>query len=131
MMNKLAILSTLRNVIAPGTFPPLPWIICISLLAGCASLGLEPAKDFDDQAAYGYATLASVRQSTANALDSGLIKVEDAKQVQALADQARAGLDAARGAWNVGDTKTALGRLELANSILNQLALYLHQRGVR
>lgn len=103
----------------------------IFLLAGCAQLGLQPAKSFDDRVAYGYSTVTSVRNSTANALNAGLIKVEDAKQVQALADQARAGLDASRGAWVVGDTKTALGRLELANAVLTNLAVYLQQRGVK
>lgn len=103
----------------------------IALLVGCASLGLTPPKSFNDRVAYAYTTVESLRNSTTNALNSGLIKVEDAKQVQALADQARAGLDASRGAWVVGDTKTALGRLELANSILTQLAVYLQQRGVK
>lgn len=106
-------------------------ILFIALLVGCAQLGLAPAKSFDDRVAYAYTSVASVRQSTANALNAGLIKVEDAKQVQALADQARAGLDASRGAWVVGDTKTALGRLELANSVLTQLAVYLQARGVK
>lgn len=97
------------------------------LLAGCASLGLEPAKTFDQQLAYSYAQVASIRTSAANALTTGVIKVEDAKQVQALADQARAGLDAARAAQGIGDTQTALGRLQLANSILTQLAAYLQK----
>lgn len=106
-------------------------VFLIALLAGCAQLGLVPAKSFDQQVAYGYSTVASVRASTATALNSGLIKVEDAKQVQALADQARTGLDGARGAWSVGDTKTAMGRLQLANSVLTQLAVYLQARGVK
>lgn len=106
-------------------------ILFIALLVGCAQLGLAPAKSFDQQVAYGYSSVASVRVSTANALNSGLIKVDDAKQVQALADQARAGLDGARGAWVTGDTKTAMGRLQLANSVLTQLAVYLQQRGVK
>jgi sensor histidine kinase regulating citrate/malate metabolism len=101
------------------------------MIAGCASLGLTPAKSFDQQLAYGYSTVASVRQSAAQALTTGVIKVEDAKQVQSLADQARSLLDASRGAYSVGDTKTALGRLQLANSVLTQLAVYLQARGVK
>lgn len=106
-------------------------IFLFLLLSACASVGLEQARSFDQNVAYGYSTLASVRTSAANALNSGLIKVEDAKQVQALADQARTGLDAARGAWLEGDTKTALGRLQLANSILTQLAVFLQKNGVK
>lgn len=99
----------------------------ILLLAGCASLGLEPAKSFDQQLAYSYAQVTSVRLTAANALNTGVITVDDARQVQTLADQARAGLDGARVAHGVGDTKTALGRLQLANSILTQLAVYLQK----
>jgi hypothetical protein len=88
---------------------------------------MEPAKSFDQQLAYGFAQVAAIRVSAANALNTGTIKVEDAKQVQTLADQARAGLDAARTAQGIGDTKTALGRLQLANAILLQLATYLQK----
>ncbi len=101
------------------------------LLTACAQLGLAPAKSFDQQVAYGYSTLASVRSTAANALKTKTIDVSDAEQVQALADQARAGLDAARGAWNVGDTQTAMGRLQLANSVLTQLAVFLQSKGAK
>jgi sensor histidine kinase regulating citrate/malate metabolism len=106
-------------------------ILLLLVCTACASLGLEPAKSFDARLAYAYSTVASVRQSAAQALTTGVIKVEDAKQVQSLADQARSLLDASRGAYSVGDTKTALGRLQLANSVLTQLAVYLQQRGVK
>lgn len=101
------------------------------LLFGCESLGLAPAKTFDQQLAYGYSTVASIRQSAANALTTKTIKVEDAEQVQKLADQARAGLDAARGANVRGDTSTAIGQLQLANSVLTQLAVFLQSKGVK
>lgn len=103
-------------------------LLLVAFLGACAQLGLVPAKSFDQQVAYGYSTLASVRLSAVTALDAKSISVSDAKQVQALADQARAGLDAARGAWAAGDTKTALGRLQLANSVLNQLSVFLQKR---
>lgn len=117
----------------PGPFPPLPYIVAILflLLSGCAQLGLAPAKSFDQNVAYGYSTLASVRVSAAQALKTGVIEKDDAERVLALSDQARSGLDAARGAWVAGDTQTALGRLQLANSVLTQLAVFLQDKGVK
>lgn len=106
-------------------------IFLFVLLSACAQLGVEQPKSFDQQVAYGYSTVASVRQSAVTALKTGVIKKEDAIQVQALADQARTGLDAARGAYVVGDTQTALGRLQLANSVLTQLAVFLQSKGVK
>lgn len=106
-------------------------LFLLVLLSACAQLGLAPAQSFDDKLAYSYAQVASVRQSAAVALTTGTIKKEDAIQVQALADQARAGLDAARTAQASGDTTTAMGRLQLANSVLTQLAVYLQKRGVK
>lgn len=106
-------------------------VAIVLLLTGCESLGLAPAKTFDQQLAYGYSTVASIRQSAANALTTGTIKVADAEQVQKLSDQARAGLDAARGASLQGDMKTAVGQLQLANSVLTQLAVFLQSKGVK
>ena len=102
----------------------------VLLFFGCTALGLAPAKSFDQQLAYGYSTVASIRQSAANALTTGVIKVEDAEQVQKLADQARAGLDVARGASFKGDMTTAVGQLQLANNVLTQLAVFLQSKGV-
>ncbi len=113
-----------------------PRAFCIAflsglLLLGCAQMGLAPAKSFDQNVAYGYSTLASVRISAAQALKTGVIEKDDAERVLALSDQARSGLDAARGAWVLGDTQTALGRLQLANSVLTQLAVFLQDKGIK
>lgn len=100
----------------------------LSLAVGCAQFGLAPAKSFDQQVGYAYATVASVRQSAANMLEAGQLKVADAQQVQTLADQARSGLDLARQANASGDTQTAFSRLQLANNVLLQIQQYLQTR---
>jgi hypothetical protein len=105
------------------------WLLLL-LLTGCAQLGLTPPQTFEQKLAYGYAQVGGVRVSAANALSTGVITVADAKQVQTLADEARAALDASKLASSTGDTTTALGKLTLANGILTQLAAYLNSRGV-
>jgi len=106
-------------------------VLFVAIISACAQFGVVPAKSFDEQLGYAYTSVASVRESAANALTTGVIKVEDAQQVQTLADQARLGLDSARVAKSTGDTTTAIGRLQLANNILLQLAQYLQTRGVK
>lgn len=112
-------------------FPKVSVLALLFILGACAQMGLAPAKSFDQNVAYGYSTLASVRISAAQALKTGVIEKDDAERVLALSDQARSGLDAARGAWVLGDTQTALGRLQLANSVLTQLAVFLQDKGIK
>jgi hypothetical protein len=97
------------------------------ILFGCAQLGVQPAKSLDEQLAYGYASLATVRTTAANALNTHVISVSDAQHVQTIADECRSALDGGRLAMSTGDTQTALGRIQLANNILLQLAAYLQQ----
>jgi hypothetical protein len=101
------------------------------LLAGCASLGLAPAKSFDDRLAYAYGTHTAVLESATAALKSGAISVDDAQAVLSLADESRTLLDAARAAVGGGDTSTAEGKLALALSVLTQLQTYLQSKGVK
>ena len=105
--------------------------VLVLTLVACAQLGLEPAKSFEQNLAYSYAQVTSIRLSAASAIKTGIIKADDGRQVQTLADQARTGLDAAREAHGAGDTKTAMGRLQLANAVLAQLAVFLQQHGVK
>src|SRR5260221_1116296 len=101
-------------------------IAVLVLLEACAQFGLTPPKSFDEQVAYGYASLASVRTSAANALTTHTISLGDAQHVQVIADEARSALDAGRVAYSSDDTTTALARVQLADSILIQLANYLN-----
>jgi hypothetical protein len=104
----------------------------VALLAGgCTTLGVQPARSFDQQLAYAYSTHTAVLDSAANALEAGSLTVEDAEAVLAMADQSRVLLDSARLAAGAGDVTTAEGRLALATNVLQQLVAYLNARGVK
>lgn len=103
-------------------------LTAVSFLPACETLGLAPAQNVGQQIAYGYSTLASVRSTTADLLVAKTIKVEDAKMVQALADDARVSLDIARNAIANGLPKDAQAALTLATSVLQQLQKYLAAR---
>lgn len=99
-----------------------------SFLPACEQLGLQKAQSLDQQIAYAYSTVASVRSTTADLLIAKTIKVEDAKVVQSMADNVRASLDIARGAIKDGKPKDAQAALNLANSVLSQIQTYLAAR---
>ena len=101
----------------------------ILLLAGCAQLGLTPAKSFDEKLAYSYGTHTAVLQATTSYLTAKDITSKDAEQVLKLADESKALLDGARAAAKIGDTSTANSKLLLATSILAQLQAYLRSKG--
>lgn len=93
------------------------------MLAACVSL--EAPKSFNDKLAYGYGSVSATRNTAAALLERKRISKDDAIQVQALADQARTGLDAARGTASSGDLATAQGQLQLALDVLTKLEAYL------
>ena len=122
MMNKLVLLSDVRN-------KPITFILIVLLsVAGCASLGMAPAKSFEQKVAYSYGIHTAVLQSAANAVNNQDISLEEGKQVLNLADESRALLDASRQAFHIGDIDTANGKLMLATSILSQLQTYLRSK---
>lgn len=104
---------------------PLRYFAAILLLLGAACASIEAPKSFNDRLAYGYASVAASRNTAASMLERGRISKDEGRQVQALADRARTGLDLARGFAGKGDTKTAEGQLALALSVLTQLETYL------
>lgn len=101
------------------------------VVTGCESMGIQPARSFDQNLAYAYSSHTAVLESAANALEAGSLSVEDAEAVLALADQSRTLLDSARLAAGAGDVTTAEGRLALATNVLQQLIAYLNARGVK
>lgn len=100
-------------------------------LGACSSIGIQPAKSFDQQLAYAYSSHTAVLDAASNALEAGSLSVDDAEAVLALADQSRVLLDSARFAAGAGDVTTAEGRLALATNVLQQLLAYLNARGVK
>ena len=105
-------------------------LLCIAaiavLLTSCVSM--EAPKSFNEKLAYAYAGVASTRSTAASMLERKRISVEEARQMQAGADKARAALDLARGAQISGDMTTAQGQLDLAMTVLTQLEAYLKAR---
>lgn len=99
------------------------------LLTACASLGLAPAKNFSAKLAYGYSQVSAVNNSIASSLDLHRISSKDAKDFAATADKARDILDGARLAYDGGDLANAANRLQLAITVLDQLALYIDKSG--
>jgi hypothetical protein len=106
-------------------------VLVLVLLTGCASIGIQPARSFDQNLAYAYSSHTAVLDAASNALEAGSLTVEDAEAVLALADQSRTLLDSARLAAGAGDVTTAEGRLALATNVLQQLIAYLNARGVK
>lgn len=101
------------------------WVVLL-LLAGCASIATP--KSIDQQIVYAYSTLASVRTATANLLNRGSIKVEDAKTVQAKADAARDLLDTAQRFVREDTPEKGYDTLMLAQKIIFELEAYLKER---
>lgn len=99
-------------------------VVGVAQLPACASLSVASPQSTSEKVAYGYATLATVRTTAAQLLTSNTIKVADAKNVQALADQARIFLDGANSTLT-SDPSTAQAKLQLATSILTQLQTFL------
>ena len=77
------------------------WLALV--LTACSGLGLATAKSPSQDLAYGYATVAGLRQSAATALQSGVITVQEAQTVLVDTDKARTLLDAGEQALQAGD----------------------------
>lgn len=95
------------------------------MLSGCTPAKLAEPETFSEKLAYAYSTLATVRTGAANALNSKLIKVEDAEHVQRVADDVRAALDTAKAINASGDLTTAMGKLNAATVLLKSAQNYL------
>lgn len=97
----------------------------VSLISSCAEFGLEKPETVKQKLDYSYVTLSSVRNSAADALNSGNLSKDDARRVLIVTDQARELLDSANVLNSSGDTKTAASKLVLASGILTQIQQYL------
>lgn len=107
------------------------WAVLAVFMVGCTSLGLQPAKSFDERLAYAYSTHTSVLTAAANSVEAGTLGADDAQQLLAMTDDARLLLDSARVAATGGDVGTAEGRLTLATNVLTELLNYLNSKGKR
>jgi hypothetical protein len=107
------------------------WLVLLTAVTACAQLGLEEAKTFEDRLAYAYSQNAAARTSAAQALQSGAISKADADQVLKATDGVRTALDEARKFQGLGDTSTALSKLQVATAALTQVQALLKSRGIK
>lgn len=111
------------------TFNALAWAtLALTLIAGCASLGLEPAQLLDERIAYAVGVNSGLRNAAANSLANHQIDSNDAEYVLGVTDNTRTFLGAASLALGKGDTKTAEGRLLLALNMSDELQEYLNKK---
>lgn len=95
-----------------------------ALLASCAQLGVPPAESFSERLAAGYALNAQVRHTATELLTAKKISSADGQQVLSQTDNARLGLDVARG-LATSDTKSADAKLTAVRGALTALQAYL------
>ena len=106
-------------------------IVLAASLAACSSLGVAPAKSFDQSLAYAEGQVTALQQSAAQAVAAHTLKPAAAQEVLKIADEATAAIAAARGAEVSGDTSTAQAKLAVATAALSQLAAFLAAQGVK
>lgn len=107
--------------------PGLLLAMAASLLIGCSTLGVPQPQTFNQRAATAITSVTSVRQTATVLLQAGKLTPEDARNVQAQADNAMAAIAIAR---NVSTTDPAGGQTKLtaALTILQALDAYLASR---
>ena len=95
-------------------------------LSGCALLGVPTPESFNERAAFALSQVTAVRESATALVSSGAITSADARNLQAQADNARAGIDLAI-SFHGMDPGQAENRLAAAQVILDALKAYLQK----
>lgn len=103
------------------------YLLVMALLIGCAQLGLPQAETFNQKMAVAYASVTQIRTTASQLLDAKKISADDAQNVLAATDSARAGLDIAR-KMAATDPAAAENRLTAVRAGLAALASYLATR---
>ncbi len=113
------------------------------LLAGCAALGLQTADTFNQKLAYSYGQVTAARKGATSVInascptplsfstDACKQAVADGKRIREMADQARQGLDLAKGYAAAGNLQLANAQLQLESAALTALQTYLLSKGVK
>lgn len=121
-------------------------VVLAVALSACQQLGMAEPQTFGQNLLYGYATNASVRESTAKALEAKTIGKADAQKVLDTTNISRSALDTARaagcpamkdpGAKGTAPAclaelpKTAVDQLNFALGLANQALTLLQAYGV-
>lgn len=98
--------------------------LILSVMLGCASIGVPTPSTFNEKLAVGVASVTSVRTSATTLLQAGKITPADAQNIQTQADTAREGLNVARGLSGT-DLTGAGNKLTAATAVLTALQTYL------
>lgn len=101
-------------------------LLMMAVMVSCTTV--PKPEGLDQQIAYGYASVAAVRNTAAELLTRRQITVGDAEVVQKQADTARLGLDQARTLLGQGLPNDARGQLLLATQVLTALETYLQSK---
>lgn len=103
-------------------------IMLSMIVVGCASLGVPTPQTTNERLLAGYGTVTEVRATATDLLVAKKINVDDAKNVQAQADNLRAGLDVSR-TLVATDPKAADTKLTATIAGLTALRTYLTSKG--
>lgn len=98
------------------------------LLVACTALGVPSPDTFNEKAAVALGTVTQVRATTLQLLQAKKITADDAQHVQSQADNARAGIDIARGLSKT-DLTAAGNKLAMATAVLTAAQAYLATKG--
>lgn len=99
------------------------------VLCGCATLGTESPKSFDERAAYAVGIYTAVENTVTVSTDNGSMSSVEGSVILKQAETGKVLLDAARAAFNAGDTAGADSKLLTALTVLNALQTYLNAQG--
>lgn len=105
----------------------IPLSVILSLMIGCASIGLPVPETFNQKLIVGYSTVTAIRTTNAMLLDASAITADDGENVSKAADVARTGLDVAR-ALSRTDMTAAEGKLTAVRTTIAALSAYLSTR---
>lgn len=118
-------------------------VVLVILLAGCAWMGLQSPETFNQKLAYAYGQTTAARRGAAAVVNASCPTpdkfetaackdaVTDGKHIQAMADEARKGLDLAKGFAAAGNLAQANIQLQLESAALTALQAYLLSKGVQ
>jgi|SRR6267154_4519545 len=109
------------------------------LLGGCISLGLQTADTFNQKLAYAYGQVTAARKGATSVITASCQTpgtqdcknaVADGGHIQQMADEARKGLDLAKGYAAAGNLQQANVQLQLETAALTALSTYLAAKGI-
>ena len=105
------------------------FILMLTVLSGCASIGAAPAMSTSEQIDDGRGAVTGVATTCNQQLVAGSMSLPFAQKCLSMVDAANASFDAASAALGSGDQPKALAALAAATSVLTELQTILQQKG--